>query len=57
MAVLLVSFSLKRGKRSLILTKSQVNYLIADGKSHWLEGVLLMTLYVIIAVAAWFYDT
>jgi len=23
----------------------QVNYLIADGKSHWLEGVLLMTLY------------
>lgn len=31
----------------------QVNYLIADGKSHWLEGVLLMTLYIIIAVAAW----
>ncbi|MCJ1427239.1 hypothetical protein MMC29_005142, partial [Sticta canariensis] len=22
-----------------------VNYLIADGKSHWLEGVMLMTLY------------
>ncbi|KUL89968.1 hypothetical protein ZTR_02955 [Talaromyces verruculosus] len=34
-----------------------VNYLIADGKSHWLEGVLLMTLYLIIAVAAWFYDS
>ncbi|OKL60913.1 hypothetical protein UA08_03561 [Talaromyces atroroseus] len=33
-----------------------VNYLIADGKSHWLEGVLLMTLYIIIAIAAWFYD-
>ena len=31
-----------------------VNYLIQDGKSHWLEGVLLMTLYVIIAVAAWY---
>jgi Ca2+:H+ antiporter len=31
-----------------------VNYLIQDGKSHWLEGVLLMTLYIIIAVAAWF---
>lgn len=31
-----------------------VNYLIQDGKSHWLEGVLLMTLYLIIAVAAWF---
>lgn len=34
----------------------KVNYLIADGKSHWLEGVLLMTLYLIIAIAAWFYD-
>ncbi|KAL8847153.1 MAG: hypothetical protein Q9221_007783 [Calogaya cf. arnoldii] len=32
-----------------------VNYLIQDGKSHWLEGVLLLILYVIIAVAAWFY--
>ncbi|KAK2800491.1 hypothetical protein FQN51_006060 [Onygenales sp. PD_10] len=30
-----------------------VNYLIQDGKSHWLEGVLLMTLYLIISVAAW----
>jgi Ca2+:H+ antiporter len=34
-----------------------VNYLIADGKSHYLEGILLMILYVIIAVAAWFYPT
>ncbi|EXJ92348.1 hypothetical protein A1O3_00898 [Capronia epimyces CBS 606.96] len=34
-----------------------VNYLIQDGKSHWLEGVLLMSLYIIIAVAAWFYPT
>lgn len=32
-----------------------VNYLIADGKSHWLEGVLLQVLYLIIAIAAWFY--
>jgi Ca2+:H+ antiporter len=32
-----------------------VNYLISDGKSHWLEGVLLMALYIIIALAAWFY--
>lgn len=31
----------------------QVNYLIADGKSHWLEGVLLMMMYLIISVAAW----
>jgi len=34
-----------------------VNYLIADGASHWLEGMQLMTLYIIIAVAAWFYPT
>lgn len=27
-----------------------VNYLIGDGKSHWLEGVLLCCLYIIIAV-------
>ncbi|KAF2188286.1 calcium/proton exchanger [Zopfia rhizophila CBS 207.26] len=32
-----------------------VNYLIQDGKSHWLEGVLLMSSYLIIALAAWFY--
>ncbi|KKY13710.1 putative calcium proton exchanger [Phaeomoniella chlamydospora] len=32
-----------------------VNYLIQDGKSHWLEGVLLMNLYVLIALACWFY--
>lgn len=32
-----------------------VNYLIGDGKSHWLEGVMLMALYVIIAVTAWYY--
>ncbi|KAJ5674205.1 Vacuolar calcium ion transporter [Penicillium macrosclerotiorum] len=33
-----------------------VNYLIGDGKSHWLEGVLLMMMYLIIAIAAWFFD-
>ena len=32
----------------------QVNYLIGDGKSHWLEGVLLIMMYVIIALAAWY---
>ncbi|KAL7957546.1 Ca2+ transporter [Trichoderma compactum] len=32
-----------------------VNYLIGDGKSHWLEGWLLMCLYAIIAVCAFFY--
>ncbi|KAI9742692.1 MAG: hypothetical protein M1818_003833 [Claussenomyces sp. TS43310] len=28
-----------------------VNYLIGDGKSHWLEGVMLQCLYIIIAVS------
>lgn len=37
-----------------MLLTLQVNYLISDGKSHWLEGVLLMTMYLIIAVAAWY---
>ncbi|KAF4549059.1 Vacuolar calcium ion transporter-like protein 1 [Elsinoe fawcettii] len=32
-----------------------VNYLIQDGESHWLEGVLLMATYLIIAVTAFFY--
>ncbi|TVY73261.1 Vacuolar calcium ion transporter [Lachnellula suecica] len=32
-----------------------VNYLISDGKSHWLEGMLLQCLYLIIAVCAWYY--
>ncbi|CAF9928100.1 MAG: hypothetical protein GOMPHAMPRED_004587 [Gomphillus americanus] len=32
-----------------------VNYLIADGESHWLEGIMLMVLYIIIALVGWFY--
>ncbi|EME78734.1 uncharacterized protein MYCFIDRAFT_216745 [Pseudocercospora fijiensis CIRAD86] len=39
----------------LVLSIWLVNYLINDGKSHWLEGVLLMITYLIIAIAAWFY--
>ncbi|CAK3931562.1 Vacuolar calcium ion transporter [Lecanosticta acicola] len=39
----------------LVIAIWLVNYLIADGKSHWLEGVLLMITYLIIAIAAWFY--
>lgn len=39
----------------LVLSIWLVNYLINDGKSHWLEGVMLMLLYMIIAIAAWFY--
>jgi Ca2+:H+ antiporter len=30
-----------------------VNYLISDAKSHWLEGILLMCLYGIIALTSW----
>ncbi|QIW99173.1 hypothetical protein AMS68_004691 [Peltaster fructicola] len=32
-----------------------VNYVIQDGRSHWLEGVMLMITYIIFAVAAWYY--
>ncbi|KAK8091387.1 calcium/proton exchanger [Apiospora kogelbergensis] len=39
----------------LFLSVLLVNYLIGDGESHWLEGVLLICLYIIIAVCAWFY--
>ncbi|OBT60145.1 hypothetical protein VE03_10597 [Pseudogymnoascus sp. 23342-1-I1] len=39
----------------LFLTVLLVNYLISDGKSHWLEGIMLNCLYVIIAITAWFY--
>ncbi|KAF4983068.1 hypothetical protein FZEAL_1436 [Fusarium zealandicum] len=31
------------------------NYLIGDGKSHWLEGWLLICLYAIISTCAWWY--
>jgi Ca2+:H+ antiporter len=33
-----------------------VNYCVQDGKSNWLEGVVLMALYIIIAIATWFYN-
>ncbi|KAG8985665.1 hypothetical protein FRB90_004517 [Tulasnella sp. 427] len=39
----------------LFLTVITVNYVVADGQSNWLEGMILMCLYVIIAVALWFY--
>ncbi|KAJ4346055.1 hypothetical protein N0V95_005730 [Ascochyta clinopodiicola] len=40
---------------TLFVSVLLVNYLIQDGKSHWLEGILLMASYIIISVAAWFY--
>ncbi|KAJ5823003.1 Sodium/calcium exchanger membrane region [Penicillium robsamsonii] len=39
----------------LFMSVLLVNYLIGDGKSHWLEGVLLIMMYLIIALAAWFF--
>ncbi|KAF5359185.1 hypothetical protein D9756_003437 [Leucocoprinus leucothites] len=32
-----------------------MSYVVADAKSNWLEGVILICLYVIIAVSFWFY--
>ncbi|KAI0768060.1 calcium/proton exchanger [Trametes elegans] len=32
-----------------------VNYVVQDGKSNWLEGMILMCLYVILAVTFWYY--
>ncbi|KAG0051679.1 hypothetical protein BGZ83_003470 [Gryganskiella cystojenkinii] len=32
-----------------------VNYLIQDGESNWLEGVMLLSTYIIIAIAIYFY--
>ncbi|KAF1821572.1 calcium/proton exchanger [Dissoconium aciculare CBS 342.82] len=40
---------------SLFISIILVNYVIQDGKSHWLEGVMLMAIYVIIGVSAFFF--
>ncbi|TFK20284.1 hypothetical protein FA15DRAFT_759474 [Coprinopsis marcescibilis] len=39
----------------LYLSVQTTSYVIADGKSNWLEGVILVSLYIIIAVSFWFY--
>jgi Ca2+/Na+ antiporter len=39
----------------LLLSVLTVNYVVADGKSNWLEGCVLMMLYVIIGTAVYFY--
>jgi len=31
------------------------NYLIMDGKSNWMEGVMLLGTYTIVAIAYWLY--
>ena len=37
----------------LFLTVILVNATVADGKSNWAEGIILMSLYIIIAVTFW----
>ncbi|EMD35865.1 hypothetical protein CERSUDRAFT_96090 [Gelatoporia subvermispora B] len=32
-----------------------VNYVTADAKTNWIEGLIMMTLYMMIAICAWFY--
>lgn len=39
----------------LFLAVLTVNYIVQDGKSNWLEGMILMCLYVIVAISFWFY--
>ncbi|KAH6909098.1 Sodium/calcium exchanger protein-domain-containing protein [Coprinopsis sp. MPI-PUGE-AT-0042] len=39
----------------LFISVQTASHVISDGKSNWLEGVILIALYVIIAVTFWFY--
>ena len=32
-----------------------MGYVVADGKSNWLEGLILIGLYIVAAVTFWFY--
>jgi Ca2+:H+ antiporter len=41
---------------ALFLAVVTVNYVIADGKSNWLEGMILMILYVLIGTCVFFYS-
>jgi Ca2+:H+ antiporter len=40
---------------ALFLSVLTVNYVVQDGKSNWLEGFVLMGLYLILAVTFWYY--
>ncbi|KAF8348827.1 Calcium/proton exchanger [Amanita rubescens] len=40
---------------ALFLSVLTVNYVVQDGKSNWLEGMILMCLYLILAVTFWYY--
>ncbi|OAX41504.1 hypothetical protein K503DRAFT_490567 [Rhizopogon vinicolor AM-OR11-026] len=39
----------------LYISVQTMSYVVADGKSNWLEGIILICLYFIIAVSFWFY--
>ncbi|KAI0049769.1 hypothetical protein FA95DRAFT_1556468 [Auriscalpium vulgare] len=39
----------------LYISVNTMGYVVADGKSNWLEGAILICLYLIIAVSFWFY--
>lgn len=39
----------------LFLSVLTVNYVVQDGKSNWLEGMILMCLYMILVVTFWYY--
>ncbi|KAH0832935.1 hypothetical protein J3R83DRAFT_11902 [Lanmaoa asiatica] len=39
----------------LFLSVLTVNYAVQDGKSNWLEGMILMCLYLILCVTFWYY--
>ncbi|KAI9288668.1 Sodium/calcium exchanger protein-domain-containing protein [Umbelopsis sp. AD052] len=39
----------------MVIAVLMVNYLIMDGKSNWLEGLMLFCVYIIIAIAIFYY--
>jgi len=39
----------------LYVSVHTMNYVVADGKSNWMEGLILICLYFIIAITFWFY--
>ncbi|KAL4248011.1 Ca(2+):cation antiporter (CaCA) family protein [Abortiporus biennis] len=39
----------------LYISVHTMGYVVADGRSNWLEGLILVSLYVVIAVTSWFY--
>lgn len=41
---------------TLIISVLLVNFAIGDGRTHYLEGFILMMAYVMIALVCWFYD-